>query len=103
MDQVDDNDRYYYIAADYVYEAEKPAKGDFVGDGLNTPESVVRMGNIVEKQHYAGYYLDNKGNKCNKTQGAKKIDAFGSPVSPEMLIDQFFKAYPHFYPVLYVI
>jgi len=70
MDQVNDNYPYYYIAADYMDKAEKPTIWDFIGDGLDAPEGMIRMWDIIEKEHDTGYDLGNKGDQSDKAQGA---------------------------------
>jgi len=101
MEQVDEEYRDYYIGSDGMDHTEKPAIWDFIGDGLDTLEGVVGVGNIIKKQHYSGYDLDDKGHHGHKTQGAQKTDSFGGPVRPQMSIDQLLEADSNFDPVVY--
>ena len=49
-----------------MYQAEGPAVRYFIGDSLNALESMIRVGDLVEKQHDAGDDLHNKGDQGNE-------------------------------------
>ena len=99
MNQVDYDNSNYNIGTDIMNQTEEPAVRDIICNGLDALESIIRVGDIVEKQHDAGDDLYYKGDQSDKTQGVQKTGPLGCPIRPQVSVEQFSETNSNFYPV----